>query len=316
MRGWLPSAVSGRGWRRWTWPPEIQLIAASAARAVACLVPITVVLAVLLAAVLHASWNAITHALDDPLIGFVLIGAGHTLCGGIIVALTPVPAPASWPFIAASAAVHVAYNLLLMRCYQLGDFSQMYPLSRGTSPWLVTIAAAVVAGETLAPEQAAGLLVISLGLACLVFAAGMPGRAQLPAIAAALLTGATIAVYTTIDGFGVRQAQTAAGYAGWLFLLQGPAVPLYALAVRGRKLWAQTRPHLTTGLAGGGLSLAAYTLVLWAQTRGALGAIAALRETSIIVGAAIGAVLFHERFGRWRIVASILVAGGVVLISL
>lgn len=149
-----------------------------------------------------------------------------------------------------------------------------------------------------------------------MFAGGVPGRAQLPAITAALLTGVTIATYTTVDGLGVRQAQTAAGYAGWLFFLQGLALPLTALVVRGRRLWAQTRPHLTAGLIGGVLSLAAYALVLWAQTRGALAPIAALRETSIIIGAAIGALMFHERFGRWRIVAAVLVTAGVVLISL
>jgi len=279
-------------------------------------VPTSVLLAVLLAAALHASWNALTHALGDQLVGFTLIGAGYTVCAGIAVLLVPAPAPASWPFLAASAALHVVYSLLLMRCYQIGDFSQTYPLSRGTSPWLVAIAAATVAGEALAPVQALGLLVISVGLACLVFEAGLPRRDQLPAIAAALLTGVTIAAYTTVDGLGVRQAQTAVGYAGWLFLLYGPVLPVMALAVRGRKLMDQARPHLAAGLTGGVLSLAAYALVLWAQTRGALGPIAALRETSIVIGAAIGALAFHERFGRWRIVSALLITIGVLLISL
>src|SRR4029450_10831035 len=123
------------------------------------------------------------------------------------------------------------------------------------------IAAAAIAGETPAPVQTVGLVVISIGLACLVFAAGQPSRAQLPAITAALLTGVTIAAYTTVDGFGVRNALTASGYAGWLFFLQGPVLPVVALAVRGRKLWAQTRPHLAAGIGGGVLSLVAYGLV-------------------------------------------------------
>jgi drug/metabolite transporter (DMT)-like permease len=77
-----------------------------------------------------------------------------------------------------------------------------------------------------------------------------------------------------------------------------------------------SRTEVVAGLGGGVLSLAAYGLVLWAQTRGALAPIAALRETSVVIGAIIGAVVFHERFGRWRIVATVLVAGGVVLINL
>jgi uncharacterized membrane protein len=143
-------------------------------------VPVSVVLAVLFAAVLHASWNAITHALDDRLVGFVLISVGHIICAGIMVRAAPTPAHASWPFIAVSAALHVAYNLLLMRCYQLGDFSQVYPLSRGSSPWLVAVAAAAFAGESLAPVRLLGIVVISIGLACLVFAGGIPSHSQLP----------------------------------------------------------------------------------------------------------------------------------------
>ncbi len=279
-------------------------------------VGLAVTVAVLVAAVLHAAWNALAHAIADQLVGFALIGAAVTAGATGIVLASPTPARASWPFLAGSAVLHVAYNLLLMRCYRLGEFGQVYPLARGTSPWLVAIGAALFAGEHLPAIRLVGVLVVSLGLATLVFAGGIPTRAARPAISAALLTGVTIATYTTVDGIGVRHAGTAAGYTGWLFLLQGPVLPLAAVVARRSRLWPQVRPHLTVGLAGGVLSLTAYSLVLWAQTRGALAPIAALRETSVIIGAAIGAVLFHERFGRWRIAATILVAVGVILINL
>jgi drug/metabolite transporter (DMT)-like permease len=233
-----------------------------------------------------------------------------------LVLLSSAPARASWPYLVGSVVLHVAYNLLLMRSYRLGEFSQVYPIARGTSPWLVALAAAVFAGEHLSPLRWLGVLVISAGLASLVFAGGVPTRAARPAIAAAVLTGVAIAAYTTLDGLGVRSADTVAGYTGWLFLLQGPVLPLAAVAVRRGRLWPQVRPHLPAGLAAGLLSLAAYALVLWAQTRGALAPIAALRESSVIVGAVIGTVVFGERFGRWRIAATVLVAAGVILVSL
>jgi drug/metabolite transporter (DMT)-like permease len=272
--------------------------------------------AVLLAAGLHAGWNAIAHALPDQLVAFALIGAASTAGGLLIVAASPAPAQASWPFLAASALVHVAYNLLLMRGFRLGDFSQVYPLARGTSPWLVAVGAALFAGEPLSGTRALGVVVISAGLVGLVVAGGVQTRIGSPAVVAALLTGVTIATYTTIDGLGVRHAGSVAGYTGWLFLLEGPALPIVALVMRRGRLWHDLRPHLVVGLVGGLLSLGAYGLVLWAQTRGALAPIAALRETSVIIGAIIGAVLFGERFGRWRIAATVLVAGGVVLIEL
>ncbi|MEO6881596.1 MAG: EamA family transporter [Mycobacteriaceae bacterium] len=275
-----------------------------------------VTVVVLGAAVLHAVWNALAHAIVDKLVGFALIGVGLTACAAVVVLIAPTPSPASWPFLAASVTVHVVYNLLLMRSYQLGDFGQVYPVARGTSPLLVAVGASVFAGEQLPGIRLAGVLVISLGLATLVFAGGVPTRAARPAIAAAILTGMAIATYTTLDGLGVRRADTAAGYAGWLFLLQGPVLPLMALAVRRGRLWEQVRPHLGAGMAGGALSLVAYGLVLWAQTRGALAPISALRETSVIIGAVIGAVVFHERFGRWRVAATVLVVTGVVLIDL
>lgn len=277
---------------------------------------LVVIGAVLLAAVLHAVWNALAHAIDDQLVGFALIGVAVTVGAAGIVLLSPVPASASWPFLAGSVVLHVAYNLLLMRCYRLGEFGQVYPLARGTSPWLVALAGSVFVGEQLSSVRLVGVVVISVGLGSLVFVGGVPTRAARPAIAAALLTGVVIAAYTTLDGLGVRNAGTVAGYTGWLFLLQGPVLPLAAVVARRGLLWRQLRPHLLTGLAGGSLSLAAYGLVLWAQTQGALAPIAALRESSVIVGAVIGAVVFGERFGRWRIAATILVAGGVVLITL
>jgi len=277
-------------------------------------VPLPVVAAVLLAAFLHAAWNAVAHAIADRLIGFALIGAAATAGGAVLTLVVGAPAPASWPYLAVSAALHVGYSLLLLRSYELGEFGQAYPLARGTSPWLVAIGAAAFAHETLTPPRLAGVAVISVGLASLVFA-GRLTRADVPAIGAALLTGVTIAAYTTVDGLGVRHAGGALGYAAWLFIAEGAVIPLMAVAARREKLWVQARPHLAAGLAGGVASIIAYGLVLWAQTRGALAPIAALRETSVIIGAIIGALVFRERFGRWRIVATVLVAGGVALIN-
>ena len=276
--------------------------------------PLPVVAAVLLAAFLHAAWNAVAHAIADRLIGFALIGAAATAGGAVLTLVVGAPAPASWPYLAVSAALHVGYSLLLLRSYELGEFGQAYPLARGTSPWLVAIGAAAFAHETLTPPRLAGVAVISVGLASLVFA-GRLTRADVPAIGAALLTGVTIAAYTTVDGLGVRHAGGALGYAAWLFIAEGAVIPLMAVAARREKFWAQARPHLAAGLAGGVASIIAYGLVLWAQTRGALAPIAALRETSVIIGAIIGALVFRERFGRWRIVATVLVAGGVALIN-
>jgi drug/metabolite transporter (DMT)-like permease len=205
--------------------------------------------------------------------------------------------------------------VLLMQCYRLGDFSQVYPVARGVSPLVTTLLAALVVGEIPTPGRLAGVVVISAGLASLALLGRRPQGGAL-VLGAAILTGLTIATYTTVDGLGVRLAGTAAGYTGWLILLEGSALPLWTLTGRRRALCAQGRAVAAVGVLGGLLSVLGYGLVLWAQTQGPLGPIAALRETSIIVGALIGAVVFHERFGRPRTVAAVVVAAGILVLTL
>jgi drug/metabolite transporter (DMT)-like permease len=275
--------------------------------------PLTVAVVVLAAAVTHAAWNAIAHAITDKAVALALIGVGGVAAAIPLVIAAAAPAPASRPYLLGSVAIHVCYNLLLMRCYRLGEFGQVYPLARGISPLVVTILAAVFVHEVPAPPRAAGVLVVSGGLATLVLAGRRPGRA---AFLAAAGTGLTIAAYSTVDGVGVRLSASPAGYIGWLMLLESLGVPMAALARRRGVLLRQPRRILLSGVAAGALSVLAYGLVLWAQTRGALALVAALRETSVIFGAIIGAVAFREPFGRSRIAATVVVVAGILLLNL
>nr|WP_037830101.1 DMT family transporter [Streptomyces sp. NRRL S-325] len=271
--------------------------------------------AVLAAAITHASWNAIAHAIRDQLLSFTLISGGGALIGAVLVCLAPFPAAGAWPYLLASAALHVAYMLLLMRSFTLGDFGQMYPIARGTAPLVVTVLAAVLIGEIPDGWATAGVAVASAGLVGLALwgIRGSGDRPHPPAILAALATGLAIAGYTTVDGAGVRASGTPVGYIGWLMIAQGLVIPAYAYARRRSELLPQLRPFVARGLLGAALSVAAYGLVLWAQTKAPLAPIAALRESSIIVGAAIGALFFKERFGAPRIAAAGLMVVGIGL---
>ncbi|MFC5182619.1 EamA family transporter [Actinomadura harenae] len=279
----------------------------------------TTALAVILAGVLHATWNAIAKGASDRWASFALIGIGQAVLVVPLLGLVPVPAAAAWPWLLGSVALHLIYMGLLLMSYQLGDFSQVYPLARGSAPLLVALVAATALGEDLTWVQLTGVAAICGGLAVLAFTApaAADGRARDPrAVLAALTTGVSIAAYTVLDGIGVRAAHGASGYSAWLFALESPLTIGLVLAVRGRgtlsglpvRTWA-------TGLAGGVLAMAGYGIVLWAQTRGALAAVAALRETGVIAGAVIGAVFFAERMGARRIAAACVVAVGVVLIT-
>ncbi|MDL4820525.1 DMT family transporter [Actinomadura opuntiae] len=285
----------------------------------------TVALAVIFAGVLHATWNAIAKGAPDRWASFALIALGEALVVVPLGLLVGPPDRAAWPWLAASAVVHVVYMGLLLMAYQLGDFSQVYPLARGSAPLLVAIVAAVALGERLSWEQDAGVAAVCAGLGVLAFTGGGDGggdsadggpRRDPRAVAAALLTGVSIAGYTLLDGVGVRHAGGSASYTSWLFGIQAPLTVAIVLALRGRAtLTRLDRAAVLRGLAGGLISMAAYGIVLWAQTRGALASVAALRETGVIAGAVIGAVFFSERLGPRRIAAACVVAAGVFLIT-
>ncbi|MFF5146163.1 EamA family transporter [Streptomyces sp. NPDC013157] len=269
--------------------------------------------AVLFAAVTHASWNAIAHQISDKLVGSSLIAAGSVLIGSLLMPFAALPAAGAWPYLIASAVVHVAYFALLMLSFRLGDFGQAYPIARGTAPLLVTLFAAVFAHEVPDAPAAAGIAVSCAGLTGVALWGLRGRRPDWTAIGAALATGLTIAAYTVLDGLGVRASGSSVGYIAWLIALQGLAIPAYALYRRRGELLTAARPFAALGLFGALLSVFAYGLVLWAQTRAELAPVAALRESSIIVGAAIGAVFFKERFGAPRIAAAGLVVLGIGL---
>ncbi|SHI19732.1 DMT family transporter [Streptomyces sp. 3214.6] len=269
--------------------------------------------AVLFAAVTHASWNAIAHKISDKLVGFTLIAGGGMLIGLALVPFTPFPAAGAWPYLLSSALIHIAYYVLLMRSFRLGDFGQAYPIARGSAPLVVTVLAAVFAHEVPDGWAAAGIAVSCAGLTGVALWGLRGRRPNWAAIGAALATGLTIASYTVVDGLGVRASGSSLGYIAWLMAVQGVVLPAYA-AYRWRgETVALLRPFAALGLLGSALSVLAYALVLWAQTRAELAPIAALRESSILVGAAIGALLFKERFGAPRLVAAGLLVVGIGL---
>ncbi|WP_316769747.1 DMT family transporter [Streptomyces sasae] len=237
--------------------------------------------AVLVAAGTHAGSNAIAHRITDKLVGPSLIAAGGVLIGLLLMPFAAVPAAAAWPYLIASSVVHVAYFALLMLSFRLGDFGQAYPIARGTAPLLVTLFAAVFAHEVPDAPAAAGTAVSCAGLAGVALWGLRGRRPDWAAIGAALATGLSIAAYTVIDGLGVRASGSSVGYIAWLMALQGLVIPGYALYRRHGELITAARPFAALGLFGATLSVLAYGLVLWAQTRTELAPIAALRESSV-----------------------------------
>jgi drug/metabolite transporter (DMT)-like permease len=273
-----------------------------------------IILIVIIAGALHAVWNAIAKHLDDRVMAFAMMGLFLTASGSLAVAATGLPARTAVVFAVVSAAIHVGYELALLNSYRLGAFNQVYPIARGTSPLVVAVGAYVFAGERLGAVPLAGVALLAFGLMSLALSGGRLTRAEAPAVGVAVLTGLTIASYTVVDGLGVRAAHNPLAYAGLMFALQGPVFPVIAAFRRPAARW-RDQTLLRRGLLAGALSVAAYGIVLWAQSRAPLAEVAAVRETSVIFAALIGMVFLRERFGTRRVAAAVVIAAGIVLIS-
>ncbi|AVR96477.1 DMT family transporter [Pseudoduganella armeniaca] len=267
---------------------------------------ITLLCIVLCAAVLHASWNAVVKAGPDKLFGTVLVASSAALVALPLLCFVTPPAPASWPWLAASAGCHLLYYRLLAAAYAHGDMSHAYPLMRGAAPLFTLAASAPLLDETLTWAQYGAAGVICGGVLAMSLGHGHAGRrTTLFALGNAL----AIAAYTLIDGIGVRRSGSAAGYTLWLFVLSAPPL-LLSMLPRRTALLAYARRHWRTGLMGSVGTVAAYGLALWAMTRAPVALVAALRETSILFATLIAAVLLRENVGRRRMAAAGLIACG------
>lgn len=276
----------------------------------------TVVAAVLAAAVLHATWNALAKAIPDRLVASALLGLTFVPIAAVGVLLAPAPARASWPYLAGSAVLQAAYLLLLVSAYRYGEFGKVYPLARGSSPLLVTAVSVPLLGDHLSGGQLAGVAVVSAALCWLVFAGGRPPAGSWRGLGLALATGVTIAAYTLVDGVGVRHSGTPLGYAAWLFLLQGPLVVAVCAVRAGNGFAAGLARWWPRGVLGGTLSIAAYGIVLWAQARSPLALVSALRETSVLFAVAIGGLVFAEKVTARACAAVALAVAGIALMKL
>lgn len=269
-------------------------------------------LIILFAAVLHASWNAVVKGGSDKSMTTVLVAGSGALIAAVLLPILPAPARPSWPFIMASTVFQIVYFVLIAMTYRVADMSQAYPLMRGTAPLLVGVMSAAV-GTQLTRSAWAGILVICLGIVSMA-AGRRPGQAR--GIWLALSNAMIIAGYTLIDGAGVRRSNAPAAYTLWIYLLTGTPLAVGMLATRWRPFRRYAAIHWRLGMLGGFGAVMSYGLALWAMTMAPVAVVAALRETSILFGAAIAGFILKERLGPPRIAGACIIAVGAVILRL
>ena len=271
-----------------------------------------IILLVLIAALLHASWNALLRGGADRLWSMTVMCLAVAIASGAAALFLAPPAKASWLYAGLSAVLHVGYNLFLVRSYQVGDFGQTYPIARGSSPILITIAASVFVGEKLGAGVLLGIALVSGGIISLAFKGR---RFAVPSLPYALGTGCFIAAYSVTDGIGVRLSGAPMAYTAWMCVLWGVLMPPVYIALRGANSLFTLRPGFITAFIGGLVSLLAYGIVIYAMSGAPMGAVSALRETSVLFAALIGYFFLGETLTVRKMLACAVIAIGTIVIG-
>lgn len=274
----------------------------------------TLFAAILLAALLHALWNALAKRQAEGRVSVLLV----SLCSGLFAApflpLVGLPVAAEYPWLALSILLHCGYCLFLGRAYRLGEFGQIYPLARGSAPLVTLLLGALLLGEVPGGLAVEGALVLVSGVLLMAWRGGI--RLAPAALRAVLITALFTAAYTLSDGAGARSAGEPIRYTLWLFALTALMMPLL-MRWQSRTAWrALDLAAWRTGALGGALSLLAYGIVIWAMTQAPIGLVAALRESSVLFAVLLSWCWLGEKLGRVRLWAALVILCGILLIRL
>ncbi|MDC1510208.1 EamA family transporter [Oceanospirillaceae bacterium] len=275
---------------------------------------IEVFFAVLLAAALHAGWNALVKINAEPIIAMGLI----MLCTSIValgfMPFVAFPQSKLWPFLLITLILHFGYKVFLVKAYAQGDFGQIYPITRGSGPVWVLLVSVIFLGVEFTQLEILAVLVVTGGIATLShFKRSKPLGVG---FYYALVTGLWIAGYTMVDGFAVSQLGQVHSYVVWLFFLDGIIAAVWAYNYKPQVFVASLRRYWFVAIGGGVMSMAAYWICLWAMTQAPVAMVAALRETSVLFGALLSTYMFKEVLGPKRWISAVLICVGLVLIKL
>tara|TARA_Y100000766_G_scaffold266464_1_gene260828 strand:- start:727 stop:1566 length:840 start_codon:yes stop_codon:yes gene_type:complete len=269
---------------------------------------------VLVSSLMHATWNAVVKGAEDGLVTQAAVVLGGALYAIPFLFGVPFPNAEAWIYLGLSALIHCAYFAALAAAYGFGDLGFIYPIARGSGPVLVAGLSALTIGELMSPAQFAGVSIICLG----VLALAVTGRSGsgLKGFLFALAVACSISGYSLADGIGVRVSEMPFSYIPWLISVQAIPFTLFTLWRRGWRIDRLIRGQARTIWLGGFLIGGSYGMAMWAFYAESLSVVMALRETAVIFGAIIGAIVFKEAFGRPRILASILIASGAVWLNI
>lgn len=268
---------------------------------------------VLLAACLHAVWNALVKGGADKDVSMAAVVIGQGICGGAVLLFVPAPAIECLPYLVLGIALHLGYQVFLLAAYRIGDLTQVYPIARGVAPLLVAAFSLLVLGVVLSAMELFAVGVIAAGIMSLSLVVRSDGGANRKAALLAVMTGCFIASYSITDGIGARVAGTALGYYGWVAFGNAVTFSLYT-RVLSPGLLTRTMSAWRVVVIGGAASFIAYAFVVYAFTHAPIALVTALRETSIIFALMIGVFVLKEPLNLAKVLSTMLTVFGAALL--
>lgn len=275
---------------------------------------ISVFIAVICAALLHAIWNALVKSGSDKYLSMAGVVLGHIPISILLLFIVPMPDLASWPYMLGSVVLHTGYQLVLINSYRLGDLTQVYPIARGSAPLLVAAVSVWYLGIDLKQLELLAVIVIGAGIMSMSLVRRDDGNRNGKATVFALITGCFIAAYSLNDGMGARLAQSALGFYAWTSLANA-ALFASIMAFKRPQIFNQLfTTGLKTFIIGGNTSFVAYALVLWAFTQAPIALVTALRETSIVFALVLGVFFLKEKFSFSKVFSTMTTLLGAALL--
>ncbi len=275
---------------------------------------VTVMIIVLVAALLHASWNFLVKQNKDKHLSMSAVVLGHTPFAVAALLYAPMPDVGSLPYLLLGASLHVGYQLFLLNSYRVGDLTQVYPLARGVAPLIVAGVSVIFLGIDFSWGELGGIIIIGTGIMSLALAGPKEGLVKGYAPSLAIITGGFIAAYSLVDGLGAREAGTALGFYGWLSMINAFIFAAIMEITRPGLVRRVVFQHWRLSLVGGGASFSAYAMVTWAFTLAPIALVTALRETSIVFALMLGSFFLRERLDLPKLIAILFTMLGIVIL--
>lgn len=273
-----------------------------------------VLLVVLLSALLQTGWNVLLKLRLDPLSALMLVVLGGGMVALPVALWLGPPEPALWPWMAGSMAAHVSFYACLVGAYARADLGLVYPVARGGALLMTGGVAILVLHEPVRPIGMAGIALLAAGVLVTAWRSRAEAS-QTAALALAVGSGVAVTAYSLIDGTAGRLGSPST-YTAWLFVGDAVIVASGLALWKGRAFLRPVARHLPLALAGGAMLFVSYWLCVWAMTRAPISLVAAVREASVLFGAALAVLVLKEPLRPERVVAAVLVVAGVTLIKL